>query len=333
MNDTLRALLAGIIDYAGIFPPSELPLDDAMRNFADYRAGDDAWMLARFICPAARLAELDDVGLALFSKADPTPFSVVTKPSESADAFLTTLAAALDDMTAFRAHHGTRVVTDAMEIRLPADPAIASGADAAGIASFLEAVARIVDERGPETGLTIYLEGFFPDAAAWTDAVPGVVAAIAQHNERTDVAWSRCRPFGYKVRTGGVTADAFPTCGQVALVIDACRRNAVPFKATAGLHHPVRHFAPSVDAKMHGFLNVFVATVLAHANDLGVDDVARILESEDAAAFRFEAGALGWGDWSAPEAKVVEVRRAGIVSYGSCSFDEPREDLAALGLM
>src|SRR5438552_3294700 len=56
MSPGLRALLAGVVDYAGLFPPARLPLDQAIRRYAEYRQGTDAWMLGRFVCPAARPA-------------------------------------------------------------------------------------------------------------------------------------------------------------------------------------------------------------------------------------------------------------------------------------
>src|SRR5271166_5986544 len=58
MYASLRALMTNVIDYAGLFPPAQLPLDQALRNYASYREGPDAWMLGRFVCPAAKLAEL-----------------------------------------------------------------------------------------------------------------------------------------------------------------------------------------------------------------------------------------------------------------------------------
>src|SRR4051812_41630301 len=58
MTFGLRTLLAGIIDYAGIFPPARLPLEQAIRNYARYRQGPASWMLGRFVCPAAQLTPL-----------------------------------------------------------------------------------------------------------------------------------------------------------------------------------------------------------------------------------------------------------------------------------
>ncbi|MDE3127939.1 MAG: hypothetical protein KGL38_08030, partial [Gemmatimonadota bacterium] len=61
-SPSLAALLARAVDYAGLFPPARLPMADAVRAYADYRHGPQAWMLGRFVVPAARLEEFDEAG-------------------------------------------------------------------------------------------------------------------------------------------------------------------------------------------------------------------------------------------------------------------------------
>ena len=51
---SLRALLARSIDYAGLFPPADLALEPALRNYAEYVRVADAWMLGAFILPVAQ---------------------------------------------------------------------------------------------------------------------------------------------------------------------------------------------------------------------------------------------------------------------------------------
>ena len=56
------ALLAGLVDYAGLFPPASEDMRDALENYASYRASDDRSALGRFIVPVSRLKELEGRG-------------------------------------------------------------------------------------------------------------------------------------------------------------------------------------------------------------------------------------------------------------------------------
>lgn len=141
-----------------------------------------------------------------------------------------------------------------------------------------------------------------------------------------------------KARTGGVTPDLFPAPIALARFIVACAELGVPFKATAGLHHPLRseqrltyeHDAPA--ATMFGFLGVFVAAALAR-NGADEGTVLQVLEERDASAFTFSDGILHWRDRVLDAAQVESARRSFATSFGSCSFSEPVDDLQRLGLL
>jgi len=138
-----------------------------------------------------------------------------------------------------------------------------------------------------------------------------------------------------KVRTGGVTPEALPSVETVATFIRACADRRLAFKATAGLHHPVRAEHPLTykpDAPrgvMHGFLNVFVASALAWHGDR---DLEPVLAETDPSAFRFD-GRAHWRDRSLSAEQVRDARANFLHAFGSCSFDEPVADLRALGLL
>jgi hypothetical protein len=146
------------------------------------------------------------------------------------------------------------------------------------------------------------------------------------------VSKSQTKPFrpGFKLRCGGLHASSVPSSEDVAFVIIACRVCRVPLKFTAGLHHPMRHFDAGLKTHMHGFINVFGAGVLAHARHLNEDQVRAIIEDEDPQDFIFEDDGFRWKDWRATTEEIVAARRE-VVSFGSCNFDEPREDLRKLG--
>ena len=103
-------------------------------------------------------------------------------------------------------------------------------------------------------------------------------------------------------------------------------------KFTAGLHHPIRQYRDEVQTKMHGFLNVLGAAVLAAEHKWDVNQTAAMLEDENAESFSFDDEFFAWHEWKI-DIKRLKDRRKFVTSFGSCSFDEPREDLRALNFL
>ena len=134
------------------------------------------------------------------------------------------------------------------------------------------------------------------------------------------------------MRTGGVTADAFPSSAQIAHALVAPATHQVPIKFTAGLHHPIRQYREEVQTKMHGFLNVFGAAVLAAEHKWDTAQTAAMLDDEDPSSFSFTDESFSWRDWNI-QVRRLRDRRKFVTTFGSCSFDEPRQDLQALELM
>ncbi len=138
-----------------------------------------------------------------------------------------------------------------------------------------------------------------------------------------------------KLRTGGVKPEMIPAVEDVAAFIVACAGQRLPFKVTAGLHHPIRKPHPltydgdAPRAVMHGFLNVFLAAAFAWHGERRIEP---ILAETDASAFRFDERAR-WRDWSLDTGQIQEARRQFAHAVGSCSFDEPVRGLEALGLL
>jgi hypothetical protein len=141
-----------------------------------------------------------------------------------------------------------------------------------------------------------------------------------------------------KVRTGGLTPEAIPSSAEVAAFLCEAAGRRTPFKATAGLHHPVRSLRPltyagdSPRAPMHGFLNVFCAAAMAyHGMEQG--RLAEMLEETRAAAFEFDEDGFAWKGHRLSASQIHSTRREFAHSFGSCSFEEPVADLRELGLL
>ena len=165
------------------------------------------------------------------------------------------------------------------------------------------------------------------DRAGATEGIDTPVFLEIQPGDDALLDAVRERGAGAKVRCGGPTPDMFPSPAELAHFICGCRDRGMRFKATAGLHHPIR------DGVVHGFLNLLAAAVLAHAEGAGPRDLVPVLLEQDGAAFGVTDEAFTVrGD--ALGAEAVESARAELfVGYGSCSFSEPVEDLRRMRIL
>lgn len=294
MTASAAALLGHLVDYAGLFPPAALSMHDAAQRYAVYHAGPRAWMLGRFVVPVTRLGEFAGIAEPLLPVAsEPWRLSVLLAPD--ADAGVAAVAA-------FNASH-RGAVCDAVE----------------GKAATPDDVARIA-RAAHGAGLAAYVEVPVDD-----DPLP-IVDAISARGARA------------KIRTGGTAVDAFPTAEQVIRFLGACVRSKTPFKATAGLHHAITgdyrltYDESASQGMMFGFLNVFLAAALLRDGG-GDDDAGLLLADRDSTTFVAADDGIRWRGYLFLTARLAQLRDTVAMSFGSCSFTEPVDDLTALGLL
>jgi hypothetical protein len=298
---SLRALLAHSVDYAGMFPPCQLELEPALKNQAHYLRSVDAWMLSTFVLPVQQFGAAKQL-LGEFDPLHPLRVSALGPKTEEATAFRDALVKTDSSIRSLSAHNVDLVSITQLEMFLPHDVDAQLLSEAGSILGTLPTFWETPPERAEQT-----------------------IRLIAEVDSNADSP-----TFGYKLRTGGVTADAFPTSSQIAEALVIPATHQVPIKFTAGLHHPLRQYRDEVQTKMHGFLNVLGAAVLAAEHKWDVQQTARMLEDESPDSFSFTDEFFGWRDWTI-ETKRLRDRRRFVTSFGSCSFDEPRDDLRNLG--
>ncbi|HEX5492788.1 MAG TPA: hypothetical protein VFX07_16125 [Candidatus Udaeobacter sp.] len=303
VSASLRALLERAIDYAGMFPPCALALEPALRNQASYVRSVEAWMLNGFVLPVGQFDQITQF-LSEFDPRHPLRIAALGPKTASVDAFLEALANAATAIRSFSRDGNDLVSISHLEMVLPDDIDSASLKKAEAITGELPVFWEAPPEKAEQT-----------------------IVFIARHKPNDASA-----KFGYKLRTGGVTADAFPSSVQIAQALVAAASHQLPIKFTAGLHHPVRQFRDEVKTKMHGFINVLGAAVLAAEHQWNAGQTVAILDEEDPRSFSFTDDFFAWRDWKIATERLQE-RRKFVRSFGSCSFDEPRDDLRALKLL
>ncbi len=301
-----QTFMSQILDYAGLYPPASLSLEDAFRNFVEYQSSPAAWMLSRFVIPAKRLAELPTFQEKL-------SFTVLGRGGRDMEEFLENVNLDIADIRSFCEAHDSHVSADMFEVALPTSAL----SDKFTANDIVTRAAEVLNKNG----ITVFFEAPFGDG--WDGRVQKLTRALRKVKDKH---------VGFKLRTGGVIAEAFPSPEQIAWVMTEVREAGVPMKCTAGLHHPIRHFNSSVNTKMHGFLNVFGAGVLAFTNGISQAQIQSIIEDENPASFIFDEAGFEWNGLRVATPEVMKARQL-ITSFGSCSFDEPKEDLRAIKLL
>lgn len=294
ITEPARVLLAELIDYAGLFPPSQLPMKKAVENFAAYKNGEFGWMLGRFVVPFARLDEFAKEAREVSSSEES-----VWKLSVLAGEDIYETVRKIED---FNREFLSKAACDALEIK------------AANSLQIENAAAHIPED----------FAAFFE--LPLNENLAEMVAALAIKKQRA------------KIRTGGVTESAFPEIRQIVRFMRLCLAANVPFKCTAGLHHPLRCVKPLTYEKdapigtMNGFLNVFLAAALLQRNYKS-NLIYELLEDESAENFQFGNDGISWRQEfiGTPQLKTLRARAA--ISFGSCSFEEPIEDLREIGIL
>lgn len=298
MQNSFRSFMNQLIDYAGLFPPAKLPLEEALSNYLAYTQSDDAWMLSRFIIPAQQLQDLSNL---LGNQA--IRLSVLGQAGQNSADFYENLLVDLAKLQIFRLKH-PQAEANFFEVRLPVGEVTEE---------LLERVKPLLG-----AGMSVFYELPVTELAS----LPILATYQAKHGF-----------VGVKLRCGGEVPAAFPSVEAIAAFIVACRDNGLALKATAGLHHPLRHFNTSLQCYMHGFLNLFGAGLLAEVHKLDIDTLVSILADENPEHFVFSDDYFAWKDLQISAADIETYRQKMLISYGSCSFDEPRDDLAALNLL
>jgi hypothetical protein len=337
MHASQRAFLGGILDYAGLFPPARLSLNEAVRNYARYLREPEGWMLGRFICPSALLEELATYVAELFGEGSSLRISVLGRGGETETAFLDNLHLDLEAVNRFRERHREGVAVESFETRLPrgvlgiechgASESLLRGASAVFSAADLATLPRFYE-------ITLATKNCRPTV----QAVAGALAELNRRPTHGTQPRGEVRPSdrgvaGIKLRCGGLEPAAFPSVGQVTTVIEESVHAGVPLKFTAGLHHPTRRLDPGFGGYVHGFLNVFAAGILADALELESGDVVAVVEEENVRQFKFSDDFFAWSEAEATVSEIEYARQHCVISFGSCSFDEPRAELRELDLI
>jgi hypothetical protein len=282
-----RALMAGAVDYAGLFPPAQLPLADALAEYRRALAGADAWMLGRFIVPAVQLPALADAVVRDAHDGRGWTVSAIVREHMDED------AAAVQAFNQRAANLHVRV--DTIECR----------------PSSSDSITWLAKTFSP--AFTVHVEvGVGPTA-------PDDLRVVARHQLRAKVRTGGLAPDAFPAPASLVafieSARDVGVPFKATAGLHHAMRGAYPLSDEIGAQ----------SATMHGFVNVMLATATV-GERLATTTAAALLTRTDHSALVFDDERVRWGDVELSIDAIGRMREAQCVSFGSCSFREPADE-------
>jgi len=299
MTKSAKALLSGIIDYAGFFPPAKLDYNTALNNYCNYRESSFSWILSRFISPTKKFEELRSY--INNNSIDTIKIVSILRPADSYVKYISQLSSEYELISSLP----NKVDVDFIETTLP------NNIEPLDYSGLVTAIKETFDNYNYNK---LFIE-----------------SRIINY-EDIDVN-NYVNGIGIKIRCGGPVLESVPSLESLAHTISYVASNNIPIKFTAGLHHPIRHFDPILSGMVHGFINVFVASLIAYDNINNHDMIINVLMDEDPSNFIFNDSSLSYRDISISLERIEEIRSMFLYSFGTCSFDDPIDDLTSLGII
>ncbi len=301
---SLEALVEGLFDYAGMFPPAALTFQDALKEAAGFKdtLTRPSIVGADMVITAAQLNEATTQHMleAGFHRGNHIRMCLVGTHASDGHKRASQILAYNRESRVDRVPH--EVV--ALELHSEMDDPM----DAAGA---------LMPGRFVLSGqdIQVYWEPKLTDAE-WNERFDEVWSVIDGCNSESELPI-----VGLKVRAAGEHALSPAT---LARIIPEINKRTLPFKVTQGLHHAL---AGTHDNPI-GFIGLAAALRLNEEGALNAEQLEACITEADGAAFDW-AGGISWRGHSIDRAQAGHAMRIPF-QIGSCSISEPDQELDAL---
>jgi len=317
MGDIVRTLMNRIIDYAGLFPPANLDLPTSLQQYTKYMMGDDNWALSHFVIPQKLL---ENFPFELLSPEYNYNFSLIpdlftTSGSREvvAESFLKKLRVLVKAIEKFEEVKNVNIAW--LEIKLNHH-----------LFSFGEELLVFIVKTLSDVSKNFNLDRIFFEIPFQNSNDRMFSSLVAVLSLDCDY------PSGIKFRTGGITPELFPSLPSLSHAIKLCVKHGIAMKATAGLHSHIRYFDEDLEVWRYGYLNIFLAMMVAAKFQLSIQLILELLSETDISKIDFD-GVIRWREFSLTQSDIENLRSSVAISYGSCNYIEPLEHLRELGLL
>ncbi len=313
---SLKVFMNELLDYAGMFPPAQLSLEESLKNYAEYLSHEYEDMLGKFVLPANKIDEtisfLNTHNSFLKVGKRKANFSIILSTCKNFSDFPSILHKDFQNIKLLSKNFETSLDILSIEF-LPAEDILIANSN------------KRIEE---------YLSILFQQFSALNKKIEYFCEIPLNDNFNKKINeifdYNRCNSDNQvqiKIRTGGVKKDQIPPTKKIAQFISLCAQKKLGIKATAGLHVPIPNFNQEVGTVLHGFLNVFSSMMLLYKGDISEEEIEEIISNYTYEDFKFSQDGLKIRNFLLTNKEIENLRKKYIKSFGTCSFLEPIEHL------
>lgn len=315
----LEILITNLFDYAGIYPPEQKSLSEAVScSLAFHQSLKRPHLLAsNIVVGTGQITELEGL-LQAQAQSESIDYKICTLGQSIQNQALSISAEHSEELnliqeynlTKMRLRSQRRIVS--YEIKL--DRKLNQDF------TFLRIALRNLKAFFQEEKVQLCVECDL-SSSTWEHEARGLIELFSEIDQSC-----RGAPLVFKLRGAGPSAV---TNEKLSLVLFQSALSNLSLKLTAGLHHPLiekERYGNSL-----GFINVLVALILSRAmvNKLSVAHIRECLEDVNLKNFAF-GNHVSWRNYKISIEELQALRNNFKFSIGSCSLHEPDDDLNRL---
>lgn len=329
MNKSINQLLNSAVTYAGLYPPASLKLNEALRNYVDFSHSKYAWMLANFILPHHELPFLSSFADRKHRLKGPLSLCITGPETNTLFEFKNVINNIEQQIMAAHTGYPGEVRTNLLELKLPL-----SSIETLNPEELIKALEAVVSTTAESRLLPHRVFFEVPGNEYDAELTKKVIKVIAVHNK--SILKRKVNNYlfsGIKINCSTKKSGKIPSASYLAEVILYARDANVAVKFSGSENTPYPSYSYSLGAKMHGFINIFAASILAYTQDLTVDETIEVIEEKRPDNFTFKDEYFAWRELAAPTIEIKMLRMLSITTFNFTSFTTPIDGLKELGYL
>lgn len=329
MIKSIQQLLTSSINYAGLYPPASLGLQEALRSYIDFSHSKYSWMLSSLVLPHDQLPLLSNFSDRRHLLDEPLNLCITGPETNTLFEFKNVINSIEKELLTAHSGYPGEVRTHLLELKLPA-----ASVDTLNPEELIKSLEAVVSSAAESRLLPHRVFFEVPGNEFDAEITKKIIKVIAVHNK--SILKRKVQNYlfsGIKLNCSAKEGAKVPSAKYLAEVLLYARDANIAVKFSGKENAPFPEYNYSIESKMHGFINVLVASMLAYTQDLTIEETVEVLEDRNPENFLFKDEYIAWRELAAPIMEVKMLRMLSITSFNFSNFSAPIHGLKELGYL